>query len=111
MKYSLDKYKFYQHDNEVIAVSTFAGKKVRGVAKCDPNDKFNFEDGKKLAAARCNQKIAMKRLKRANQKYREVAQLVIEAQRELEKVRLYYMDAVDACDEATEELVEIIKHL
>lgn len=107
----MNKYKFYQHDNEVIAVSTFAGKKVRGVAKCDPDDEFDYEKGKELAAARCNQKVAMKRLKRANQKYLEAVGNLREARDYFERMKTYYMDAVDACDEATENLVEIIEHL
>lgn len=101
------RYKFFQHDNEVIAVSSFAGRTVKGVARCHPNDEFDTEKGKKLAAARCNQKIAMKRMKRANEKFFEATQLSIEAKRKLEKERLYFMDAVDALDEATAELVNI----
>lgn len=55
----------------VIAVSTFAGKTVRGVAKCHPNDEFDAEKGTKLAVARCNYKVALKRQARAERKVRE----------------------------------------
>lgn len=106
-----NRYKYFQHGNEVIAVSTFAGKKVRGVAKCDPKDEFNLESGKELAAARCNQKVAMKRLKRANQKYLEAAKALEEATAHFEHMRAYYMDAVDALDEATEDLVIVTEKL
>lgn len=105
------RYKYFQHGNEVIAVSTFAGKKVRGVAKCDPNDEFNFESGKELATARCHQKVAMKCLKRANEKYLEAVNKLNEAREYFERMKTYYMDAVDACDEATENLANIIEHL
>lgn len=51
--------------SKVIAVSSFAGQTVRGVAKCAPNDEFDLEYGKRLAAARCAVKIATKRMNRA----------------------------------------------
>lgn len=51
--------------SKVIAVSSFAGQTVRGVAKCAPNDEFDLEYGKRLAAARCVAKIADKRMNRA----------------------------------------------
>lgn len=54
--------------SKVIAVSSFAGQTVRGVAKCAPNDEFDLEYGKRLAAARCVAKIASKRVKRAEGK-------------------------------------------
>ena len=62
----MTKYSFYTDGKtKVIAVSTYAGKVVRGVAKCDVNDTFSLEKGKELAAARCNEKIAKKRFTRA----------------------------------------------
>ena len=62
----MTKYSFYTDGKtKVIAVSTYAGKAVRGVAKCDINDTFSFEKGKELAAARCNEKVAKKRFARA----------------------------------------------
>lgn len=65
--YPISKYKFFTNPktNEVIAVSTFAGRTVKGHAKCHSNDAFNLEIGQKLAALRCGQKIALKRVARA----------------------------------------------
>ena len=69
--YPIDKYQFYLARKingdpyRVVAVSTYEGRTVRGVAKCDPRDEFNIEKGKMLAAARCNAKVAQKRAKRA----------------------------------------------
>ena len=83
MSFSLDKYKFYKHDNTVIAVSTYAGRTVKAYAKCDPRDSYDEQAGKELAAARCNARIADKREARARRK-------VIEAQRELEAARQHY---------------------
>lgn len=113
MKYSPEKYKYYQFKNEndgttVVAVSSYAGKPVKGYAKCDPRDEFDAEEGKKLAAARCNVKVANKRLARASQKYLEAAMKATEAAEYFEKMKQYYMDSVDKADEAAEELRNIV---
>ena len=81
--YSADKYKIIVHGNEVIAISTYAGKTVKGVAKADPRDEFDESVGKKLAIARCAAKIAKKRQKRAERK-------VAEAQRQLDAAKAHY---------------------
>ena len=113
MKYSLDKYKYFQFKNEnggttVTAASTYAGRTVKGYAKCDPRDNFSIEKGKELAAARCNLKVAQKRQARASRKYLEAAQAANEAAQYFEKMKQYYMDSVDQVDEAAEELRNII---
>ena len=77
MSYPIEKYHFHIATKvdgtpyKVIAVSSYAGKKVRGVAKCDERDTFSLESGKKLAAARCAVKIAEKRVARAERKLKE----------------------------------------
>ena len=83
MDIDMSKYRFYTSKNEVIAVSTYEAKTVRGIAKCDPQDEFSLEDGKRLAAARCNAKVARKRLNRAKKKLRE-------AEQDLDKVNSHY---------------------
>ena len=64
-------YRIYEAPNMTIAVSSFAGQTVRGVAKCHPGDEFDSEKGAMLAAARCGAKIAEKRCKRAYSKVDE----------------------------------------
>ena len=113
MKYSLDKYKYFQYKNEnggttIAAASTYGGHTVKGYAKCNPEDKFDFEKGQELAAARCNMKIANKRVARAAEKYMEAVALVAEAQLHFEEMKQYYMDAVDQADEASENLKNIL---
>jgi hypothetical protein len=98
MEYPLSKYQFFQkyHDDdsiEIIAVSTYAGKRVKGRAKCDPSDNFDFEKGKELAAARCNAKIARKRRQRAAKKVKEAERLLNEAEAHYKKMTEYYGDA------------------
>ena len=77
-----EKYRVFvdQNQRKVIAVSTYAGKNVKGYAKADPRDTFDIEKGTELAIARCNAKIAEKRAKRATSK-------VSERSRSLQKLR------------------------
>lgn len=59
------KYIINEEKRTVVALSSFAGQVVRGVAHCAPNDVWDVEVGKKWAEARCSAKIAHKRLRRA----------------------------------------------
>ena len=116
MKYSLDKYKFYQYKDKnakdtVAAASTYAGRTVKGYAKCDPTDQFSIEKGKELAAARCNAKIAAKRVKRASAKYLEAQQQLADAKRFMARMTEYYTDAVDQLDEANAAITDMIKSM
>ena len=105
--YSLDKYNIIVHGNEVIAISTYAGKTVKGIAKTDPRDEFDVEKGKALAIARCSAKIAMKRQNRAK-KCLAVAQARLEdAQRWVKKMTDYSTDATQAFQKAFDELYKI----
>lgn len=102
--YPLEKYHFYVHDNRVIAVSTYAGRTVRGVAVCAAEDKFDLERGKRIAAARCNAKIAAKRVQRAWDKYQEALKENDETLRHVMKMADYYKDAQDAWKTAVNDL-------
>ncbi len=93
MKVTIDSYRFYNSDNKVIAVSTYAGRPVRGIAKCNPDDTFSLEDGKELAMARCNERVAEKRLRRAMRKFTEACNAQVEAERLYEKMKRYLDDS------------------
>lgn len=81
------RFKFYTDNSHiVIAICSYGGKYVRGIAKCSPSDKFNFEDGKDIARARCEAKIADKRLKKAKQRYDEAAAALNKSTVEFEKM-------------------------
>ena len=107
----MDKYTFYTTKNKVIAVSTYAGKVVRGVAKCDPRDEFDLEKGKELAAARCGEKIAAKRFKNASRKYKEACDMRDAAQRKVDKMIIYKLDSANAYQVAKDKLKDIEKSL
>ena len=92
-EYPMEKYRFYFANNKVVAVSTFEGRTVRGVAKCDPKDTFDVESGKMLAAARCNQKVAEKRERRAKRELGKAVKAYEKARDHMRKMDDYYKDS------------------
>lgn len=111
MRVSKDSYQIYTSGNKVIAVSTFAGKTVRGIAKCDPNDTFSFEKGKNLAVARCNAKVAEKRLYRAQRKFAEAIEAKIEANDFFTKMQSYLIDSENEYEDALNNLEDMLSLL
>ena len=102
--YPMDKYKYYTTKNKVIAVSTYAGRTIKGVAKADPRDTFDIETGKKLAALRCNEKVAKRRYARAQKKVKEAAQELDVAKNHYHKMLQYMNDSHDAYIQAEKEV-------
>ena len=88
------KYIYNITDNKVVCVSHYAGKAVRGIAKCDPSDEFVEEKGIELSQARCDQKIASKRVNRAKMKVAEAEAMLEAAQKHLEHMRCYFTESV-----------------
>jgi len=115
MRYSLDKYKFFQHPTkkgtEIIAMSTYGGKTVKGKAICHPNDTFNEELGKTIAAARCNLKIANKRAKRARAQYDEAAKAYAAAYKRVKDMEEYFDDAAAEVAEGRNYLISLLDGL
>lgn len=118
--YPIEKYQFkvYEHTNEdgtkssiVIALSTYAGKIVKGVAKCMAGDPFDLEKGSRLAAARCDYKVCLKRMKRATKKYNDAEMLLKEAQEHVRQMGNYFADAKAECFEAKLRLDKIESEL
>ena len=107
VKQMYNNYKYIETPNKVIALSTYAGKTVRGIAKCHPNDTFDVEFGRKLAAARCNAKIAAKRAANAQNKYWAAHDEYREVDRAFEKACKYYIDAVAQLKDAEAYLDEV----
>ena len=104
-------YRYYYTNNKVIAVSTYAGKTVRGVAICAPGDEFNLEFGKKLAAARCNEKVAAKRYERASKKLNDLLNQEHELDNAIHKTADYYHDSYLAYNEAAQAVDCLIASL
>lgn len=112
-------YKFYQYNHKradgseslrIVAVSSFAGKPVKGYADCHPNDEFDVEYGQTLAAARCAEKIAAKRRNRAYSKVDEAKAQVVAAMRHLAKMMKYESDAETNYNVASYELAEVLAY-
>lgn len=97
-------YRIYETPDKVVAVSSFAGQTVRGVAKCHPNDEWNSEKGQALAEARCGLKIAEKRVKRAYNKVDEAKAQVDAAIAYLSDMLQYQADAEASLNRAQFEL-------
>lgn len=111
MMYPTEKYRYSTNGRRVIAVSTYAGKTVRGVATCDPSDEFSMEKGKELAAARCALKIAYKRYDRATRKTKEAYEACRAAEAHHEKMYNYLIDSEARVTEAEDYLAEILNDL
>ena len=109
--YPLEKYRFYEGNGKVVAVSTYAGKTVRGVAKCDPRDEFDVEKGKALAAARCAERVAAKRQARAKVEFDRAYANFAKAQKRLEDMNVYMIDSKKAAVAAKENINAILKDM
>ena len=91
------KYIMYRDSRNVrciVCISHYAGKPVRGIAKCDPVDPYDEEYGKHLAKARCDQKVAEKRAQRARMKFAKAQQRRMQAQHEEDRM-LCYMNELE----------------
>ena len=108
--FPLNRYKYYidEKNGVVVAIQTFAQKKYRGIARCSGEDVFDVEKGKKLAALKCNQKIASARLDYANHKYKvltEILNAAIDTRKEADD---YLKWAAKNVAEANEELIKFV---
>jgi hypothetical protein len=114
MNFDMSKYTFVEHisktgSKQITAISSYAGKTVKGVAKCDPSDEYVVGDGMTLAAARCNEKVAKKRVARAKACLEEAEAYLAKAQRLVNDMKDYYTDAVDKLAEAENEIHDILE--
>lgn len=74
-------YTYYTDDKSRVAcVAMYAGRAVKGVAKCNTEqDTFDLQKGKELAKLRCDYKLAEKRIRKAEEKQREAYQAMVAA--------------------------------
>ena len=104
-------YKFVHTGNMVIAITTYAGKTVKGYAKCHLSDTFDQEFGEKLAKARCNVKVAKKRAARARKKYAEAERLLAQAESQVHKMASYMTDSAEAVVIVEKELQDLLNQV
>ena len=99
------KYAMYRDKRNVrciVCISHYAGKPVKGIAKCDPVDPYDEEYGKRLAKARCDQKVAEKRTQRAHMKFAKAQQHRKQAQLEEARMLNYLSEAERALYEISQ---------
>ena len=119
--YDINKYKCYGYDEKnedrsiraqcVVAISTYAGKTVKGYAKCHPDDTWDWEKGKALAIARCAEKIAAKRNARATRKAAEAQDILAEAIAYLNDMLDYQINSADELAIANAEVNKLISKM
>ena len=105
------KYKIDEDKRTIVAMSTFAGKVVAGVARCAPTDEFNIETGKKIAAARCSVKVAERRMRRAKVCMADAREGLTWWQKRFEKMQKYEADSAIAFEQATAALSALEKNI
>lgn len=88
-----DRYKYIVTPNKVIVLTKYAGRPVRGIAKCSPNDDFNEDVGRELAQLRCDVKVAKLRMKRAQKKLAEAAEAWRRADEHIADMEDYYYNS------------------
>lgn len=109
-----DKYKYYsfhvdEESRKVVAVTHYAGRAVRGIAKCAPEDTFDVETGCKIAVARAEKKVARAKVRNAAEKYLQAAKVADAAEKRFDDMKQYYMDAIDQLDQAELDLENLVK--
>lgn len=115
MRYPVEKYNIVVHQNkdykttEIIAMSTYAGQVVKGKAICHTNDTYDEEKGKKLAIARCAEKIARKRQTRAARLLKKAQDQMAMAQKYVADMTAYHNDACAEVLETQSELNDILE--
>lgn len=111
MIFDTDKFKYIDHTlkdsgvREIIALAKYNGKTFRGYARCHPEDTFDFEIGKEIAARRCDLAIRRARLKdriaaqdAAAEAYVAALRLAQITDNKVEKAEEEYFTALDHYD-------------
>lgn len=118
--YPIEKYDFktYEKTNPdgtkttvVIALTTYRGKVVKGVAKCMESDDFSLEKGKELAAARCDLKVCHKRMRRLYGKTNEVFKNLENTGRMFDKMKTSLDKSIEEYINSSNRLDDIEKSL
>lgn len=96
---------------KIIVATTYCGKIVRGVAKCNPLDNYDYDFGVRLATARCDAKIALKREAKARERLALAQEACMKVLEEYHKAVEYDEYATEVCEEALAELQDIYLEL
>lgn len=85
-------YKVFTNNTNLVKVGcSYAGKMYYGIAKCSPEDEFDYETGLALAKARCDVNICWAKLNRSHEKIRVYEYCFNKFQQMLQDERVYEM--------------------
>ena len=106
------KVKYYDipEQRKCVAVTIFAGKTVRGVAKAAPEDEYNPEIGRSIAFAKLKEKVAAKKEKLMRERYEQLNQESIALSIRKDRMKDRVIDAGHEYEEALDNLNAIMKH-
>ena len=106
----LDKrYRVYQNKNQVIVITHYRGKSIKGVAKCSPEDEFDLERGIKIAKCRCDLKLMNKKQDDDAKQYVELQGIRNEINDKLETIYDRFTTRVDGMDNINGLLHELTR--
>ena len=105
------KYKFIHNDRETICISSYAKKTVKGIAKASTEDVYDKEKGELLAKARCDYKVAQKRVKNAAARAAEAEDILDAVTDYYERMCNYYDDAIAERTVAKNSLESLLETL
>lgn len=104
----LDKrYRVYQNKNQVIVITHYRGKSIKGVAKCSPEDEFDLERGTAIAKCRCDLKLMNKKQTDDAKQYVELQRIRAEINDKLETIRKRFISREDDMDSTRDLLYEL----
>ena len=114
MKNRDKSYKYYIYERKdgatvVIAVSSYAGRKVRGKAICSADDTFDEERGKQLARLRCAVKIDEKRKKSIVKEKSKLFEISAWVENEMRKSAAFEQKALEEADHNRAELQALLE--
>ena len=107
MIFNVDNFQYVDHyvknENgdkvrEIIALAKYHGKTYRGKARCHPDDTFDLDIGKELAARRCDLAIRKARLADRNQAVYDVDEfwgLMLNIYKKANSAKEEYKEAMD----------------
>lgn len=104
MKYN---YHIDVEGKKVVCLTRYAGRVVRGIAKCNPEyDEFNIETGKQLAKLRCEAKVAAKRAKTCKRRFEEATIMYVAAKKNELRSRVAYKESLNDINAANKALAD-----
>lgn len=106
----IPNYKTFTNDKNLVKVGcSYAGKMYYGIAKCAPEDTFDYDFGYRLAKARCDFAICTAKLSRSQSKIDMYRGWATTANEMLEDELKYEQKLHQQWEEAFEELAVAYK--